>query len=174
MNDTTKDILEKYNPETILQPVLENYDPATIRSGSFVVVDPAALKNEDIARPLIAKKGDGFFKNLQLLAHNKQTLYVSALKSVRPATTYLMGASPDNFEEADIVMHNAPGLYYAPITVPVSILKTIVDPMFIMQLSIDPKFNQKDNSTKGQTLDNEYNNGKQPKGTVKAGGNKVG
>jgi hypothetical protein len=171
MNESTKSILEKYNPENIITPILEHYNPTSIRGGSFVVIDPKAVKNPDIVKELKMKRGEEFYNNLVFLSKKKQPMYVSALKVVKPSSAYISEISPNNFEEADLVSHTAPGLYYAPITVPTSILKTIVDPMFANQLPIDDEFSQKTKITKGDTLENEYNSGKQPKGTRANGGN---
>ena len=171
MNEKTKDILEKYNPDSIFQPILEHYNSASIRGGSFVVVDPEALKNEDITKELKMKRGEDFYSNLVLLAKSKKPLYVSALKIVKPTSSYIAEIAPNNFEEADLVVHTTPGFYHSPITVPTSILKTITDPMYVMQQPIDPSIVQKNRITKSETLDNEYNKGKQPKGTIKNGGN---
>lgn len=165
MNNNTKQILEKYNPEKILQPVLEHYNPTSIRGGSFVVICPKALKNPDITRELKMKRGEEFYNNLTLLAKTKKPLYVSALKIVKPTSAYIAETAPNNFEEADLVVHNVPGLYYAPITVPTSILKMTVHPMFAHQLPIDDEFSQKTKITKGEIHDDAYNNGRQPKGT---------
>lgn len=171
MNESTKSILEKYNPEKIISPILEHYNPTSIHGGSFVVIDPKAVKNPDIVKELKMKRGEEFYNNLVFLSKKKQPMYVSALKIVKPSSAYIAETSPNNFEEADLVSHTAPGLYYAPITVPTSILKTIVDPMFANQLPIDDEFSQKTKITKGDTLENEYNSGKQPKGTRENGGN---
>lgn len=171
MNESTKSILEKYNPENILLPIIEHYNPTSIRGGSFVVIDPKAIKNPDICKELKMKRGEEFYNNLVFLSKKKQPMYVSALKIVKPTSAYIAETSPNNFEEADLVSHTAPGLYYAPITVPTSILKTIVDPMFANQLPIDDEFSQKTKITKGDTLENEYNSGKQPRGTRTNGGN---
>lgn len=171
MNDHTKQLLEKYNPENFLNPLLEHYNSASIRGGSFVVIDPEALKNPEISKELKMKRGEEFYKNLEVLAKSAQTLFVSALKIVKPTHAYIAEIAPNNFEEADLVVQKVPGLYNAPITVPTSILKTIVNPMDIHGHPIPDEFNQKTQITKGQTLDNEYNKGKQPKGTVSNGGN---
>ena len=171
MNDKTKSILEKYDPVQILDTIIEHYNPASIRGGIFVVIDQNQLSDPDISKELKVKRGPEFFNNLLLLAKKKQPLYVSALKIVKPTSAYISEISPNNFEEADVVIHKTPGLYSAPITVPVSILKTIVDPMFAHQLPIDDELSQKSPIVKGQTLDNEYNKGKQPKGTRTNGGN---
>ena len=171
MNSKIKDILEKYNPEKILQPLLENYDSTTIKGGDFVVIDPAALQNEDIAKELIQRKGSDYFKNLQILAKRKQPMLVSALKTLRKSSSYIAGPTSENSEEADLVAHEVPGLYRAPITVPVSIIKRLVASNNIMQFPIDDQFVQKNKETRAETLPNEYNKGKQPKGTRKNGGN---
>lgn len=171
MNEKTKHLLEKYNPENIFSPVLEHYNSASIRGGSFVVICPKMLSNLDIKRELIMKRGEEFYNNLVLMAKNKTVLYVSALKIVKPTSAYIAETSPNNFEEADLVTHKTPGLYYAPITVPTSILKTTVNPMFVSQQPIDPDLVQKNRIVKDQELDNEYNKGEQPKGTRNKGGN---
>jgi hypothetical protein len=171
MNKSTKQILEKYNPENILNPIIEHYNPASIRGGSFVVIDPKAVKNPDIAKELKMKRGEEFYNNLVFLSKKKQPMYVTALKIVKPTSAYISEIAPNNFEEADVVSHTTPGLYYAPITVPTSILKTIVDPMLAHQLPVDDSLVQKTKITKGETLDNEYNKGEQPKGTRTKGGN---
>ena len=171
MNDATKALLEKYNPENLLQPVLEHYNPASIRGGSFVVIDPKALKNLDVARSLRSTRGEEFFANLVVLAKSAQPMFVSALKSVKPSSAYIADTSPNNFEEADLVVQKVPGFYAAPITVPTVILKTIVAPNDIHGHPIPDEFNQKSKETRGDTLDNEYNKGKQPKGTRTKGGN---
>jgi len=171
MNERIKSILEKYDPANIINPILEHYNPASIRGGSFVVIDSEALKNEDILKDLVAKRGQAFIENLKILAGKKQPLYVSALKIVKPTSSYIAETAPNNFEEADLVIHNTPGLYSAPITVPTSILKTITDPMFAHQQPIDDDLVQKNRIDKSKTLDNEYNNGQQPKGTITKNGN---
>ncbi len=171
MNDHTKQLLEKYNPENFLAPLLEHYNPASIRGGSFVVIDPTALKNPDIAKELKAKRGVEFYNNLALLAKSAQTLYVSALKVVKPTSAYISELPANNFEEADLVVQKVPGLYNSPITVPTSILKTIVSPSDVYGHPIPDEFNQKSPIVKGETLPNEYNKGKQPKGTKTKGGN---
>lgn len=171
MNQSTKEILEKYDPENILNPIIEHYNPTSIRGGSFVVIDPKAVKNPDIAKELKMKRGEEFYNNLVFLSKKKQPMYVTALKIVKPTSAYISEIAPNNFEEADVVSHRTPGLYYAPITVPTSILKAIVDPMLAHQLPIDDSLVQKTKITKGETLDNEYNKGEQPKGTRTKGGN---
>lgn len=171
MNDETKQLLEKYNPEDILAPVLEHYNPASIRGGSFVVIDPEALSDPDISKELKSKRGGDFYKNLEILAATKQTMFVSALKIVKPTSAYISEISPNNFEEADLVVQKVPGLYNSPITVPTSILKTVVNPMDIHGHPIPDEFSQKIRIEKGTELDNEYNKGKQPKGTRNNGGN---
>lgn len=171
MNQKTKEFLEKYNPENIFKPVLEHYNSASIRGGSFVVICPKMLANPDIKRELVMKRGEEFYNNLSLMAKNKTVLYVSALKIVKPTSAYISETAPNNFEEADLVTHKTPGLYYAPITVPTSILKMTVNPMFVNQQPIDSDLVQKDNTVKSAELDNEYNKGQQPKGTRTKGGN---
>lgn len=171
MRQSTKEILEKYNPENIINPIVEHYNPASIRGGSFVVIDGKALKNRDIASELIKRRGEGFYQNLTLLANSKQPLYVTALKIVKPTSAYIAETAPNNFEEADIVIHKTPGLYSSPITVPTSILKPIVDPMFAHQLPIDDSLVHKPKLTKAEKFGDEYNSGKQPKGTITNGGN---
>lgn len=171
MNPKTKEFLEKYNPENIFQPVLEHYNSASIRGGSFVVICPKTLNDPDIRKDLMMKRGEEFFNNLVLLANSKTVLYVSALKIVKPTSSYISETQPNNFEEADLVTHKTPGLYYAPITVPTSILKTTVSPMFVHQQPIDSDLVQKNKIVKGDELENEYNKGGQPKGTITKGGN---
>lgn len=171
MNQKTKEFLEKYNPENIFSTVLEHYNPASIRGGSFVVICPKMIANEQIKTELMMKRGEEFYNNLVLLARNKTVLYVSALKIVKPTSAYISETSPNNFEEADLVTHTTPGLYYAPITVPTSILKTTVNPMFVNQQPISDDLVQKNKIEKGKELDNEYNKGSQPKGTRTNGGN---
>lgn len=174
MNTYTAKILEKYNPDNILSPILEHYNSASIKGGSFVVICPKALKDPDIAKELKMKRGLDFYGNLMLLADKKQPMYVSALKMVKPTSAYMAETAPNNFEEADLLMRTAPGFYRAPITVPTSILKTIVDPMFIHQLPISSEFVQQNRIVKSETLPNEYNNGEQPQGSIVKGGNTVG
>lgn len=171
MNNKTQELLEKYNPEDIFQPVLEHYNPDSIRGGSFVILDGKALKNPDIKKELIMKRGEPFYNQLLLLAKNETPLYVSALKIVKPTSAYISETAPNNFEEADLVSHKVPGLYYAPITVPTSVLRTTTAPMYVMQQPIDPEIVQKNKIVKSQDLDNEYNKGEQPKGTRNKGGN---
>jgi len=171
MTEKTKQFLEKYNPENIFTPVLEHYDSSSIRGGSFVVICPKMITNPDIKKELIMKRGEEFYNNLSIMAKNKTVLYVSALKIVKPTSAYIAETSPNNFEEADLVVHKTPGLYYAPITVPTSILKTSVHPMFVNQQPIDSEIVQKNKIVKDQQLDNEYNKGEQPKGTRTKGGN---
>jgi hypothetical protein len=171
MNSITQHILEKYNPDDIFKLVLDHYSPTSIKGGSFVMIDPEALKNPDISKELIMKRGEDWFGNLTILAKNKTILYVSALKTVRPTSAYIAELPANNFDEADLVVHKTPGLYYAPITVPVSILKMTVDPMYIMQQPIDSDLEQKVKITKADKLDNEYNKGEQPKGSITKGGN---
>jgi hypothetical protein len=171
MNSKTEKLLEKYNPAEIFQPVLEHYNPASIRGGSFVVICPKTLKNPDIKKELIMKRGESFYNQLVLMANNKTVLYVSALKIVKPTSAYMSETAPNNFEEADLVSHKVPGLYYAPITVPTSILKMTVEPMYVMQQPIDPEIVQRNKIVKDEKLENEYNKGEQPKGTRTKGGN---
>lgn len=171
MRKETQEILEKYDPENIINPIIEHYNPTSIRGGSFVVVDPKAIKNKDIAQELIKRRGQEFYNNLVLLSKTKQPMYVTALKIVKPTSAYISEIAPNNFEEADVVRHTTPGLYYNPITVPTSILKCVVDPMFAHQLPVDDELVQKNKINKGETLENEYNKGEQPKGTRTKGGN---
>lgn len=171
MNTKTQEFLEKYDPENIFKPVLEHYNPSSIRGGSFVVICPKMLSNEDVKRDLIMKRGEEFYNNLVLMCKNNTVFYVSALKIVKPTSAYIADTAPNNFEEADLVTHKTPGLYYAPITLPTSILKTTVHPMFVNQAPISDDLVQKNKITKSQEADNEYNRGEQPKGTVTKGGN---
>lgn len=171
MNSKIKDILEKYDPEKLLQPLLENYDDQTVKGGDFVILDTDALKNEDISRDLIKRKGQDFFKNLVLLANKKQIMLVSALKTLRPSSSFIAGPTSANSEEADLVAHEVPGLYRTPLTVPVSVIKRFVPSNMIMQVPIDDKFVMKIPDNAPKELPNEYNKGKQPKGTRKNGGN---
>jgi hypothetical protein len=171
MNSKTQKLLEKYNPENIFHPVLEHYNPTSIRGGSFVVICPKAVKNPDIRKEIIMKRGEPFYNQLILMSKNKTVLYVSALKIVKPTSAFMSETAPNNFEEADLVSHKVPGLYYAPITVPTSILTMTVEPMYVMQQPIDPDIVQQNKIVKSQNLDNEYNKGAQPKGTRTKGGN---
>lgn len=171
MNEKTQELLEKYNPENIFQPVLEHYNPTSIRGGSFVVICPKALKNPDMKKELVMKRGEPFYNQLLLLAQSQSVFYVSALKIVKPTSAYIAETAPNNFEEADIVSHKVPGLYYAPLTVPTSILRMTTEPMYVMQQPINPEIVAPDKTVKSQTLDNEYNKGGQPKGTRNKGGN---
>jgi hypothetical protein len=171
MNSKTQELLEKYNPEELFQPVLEHYNPTSIRGGSFVVICPKAIKNPDIRKELIMKRGEPFYNQLIFMAKNKTVFYVSALKIVKPTSAFMSETAPNNFEEADLVSHKVPGLYYAPITVPTSILTMTVEPMYVMQQPIDPDIVQQNKIVKSQNLDNEYNKGAQPKGTRTKGGN---
>lgn len=171
MNDKIKELLEKYNPESLFQTVLENYDSSKIHPGSFVVLDPELLKNQDIRKELTIKKGATYLAQLDKMAADKHIMFVSALKTLRTTSGYLSEAPSSHPEEADLVNHKVPGLYTGIITVPCSILKTVTEAGNIMQHPIDDQFVAKVKHEKGATLDNEYNKGKQPKGTVNNGGN---
>lgn len=171
MNEQTKLLLKIYNPENFIKPILEQCDPRTIKGGSFVVIDAKALKNKTIATELVARRGIEFYKNLEVLARTKQTMLVSALKIVKPTSAYISETSPNNFEEADLVVQKVPGLYNSPITVPTSILKTVAGSCDIYGHPIPDEFNQKTEIVKTANMDNEYNNGKQPRGTRANGGN---
>lgn len=166
MTSKIKELLEKYDPESIFATIEENCDPSKIHAGSFVILSSEALKNEDIRRPLIAKKGASYVAQLDKLAANKQVMYVSALKTLRTTSGYLSEAPSSHPEEADLAVHKVPGLYQGIITVPVSILTPYKSSLDATQIPIDSQFNQNHTSEKGKELENEYNNKKQPKGTV--------
>jgi hypothetical protein len=171
MSAEIEQLLEKYNIDDIFVPLMEHYNPASIRGGSFVVINKEALADPDISKDLKIRRGPEFVKNLEVLANSGQTLFVSALKIVKPSSAYMAETAPNNFEEADIVVQKVPGLYNSPMTVPTSILKTVVAPNDIYGHPIPDEFSQKTKIEKGRTLDNEYNKGKQPKGTRTNGGN---
>ncbi len=171
MTDKTKELLEKYDLEEIVKPIMEHYNDTSIRGGSFVVIDPKGLSFKKTADELISKRGQEFYNNLMVLAKQKKPLYVSALKIVKPTSAYMAETAPNNFEEADLIIHNVPGLYHSPITVPTSILKMAVSPMFINQHPISDEFASHHKTEKGTPAENEYIKGKQPKGTVNNGGN---
>lgn len=172
MTNSLKELLEKYNPDTIFKTLEENYDPSAIRPGSFVVINPEALRSKALVQPILMRKGEGYIAQLNKLATEKQVLYVSALKSLRTTSGYLSEAPSSHAEEADLVIHSVPGLYTSPITVPVALLKLDTAPGDIMQKPIDDKYVAKNKTNgKGVTGPDEYNKGKQPKGTRVNGGN---
>lgn len=171
MTNKIKELLEKYNPESIFKVISENCDPSKIHPGSFVIIDPEALKNQDIRKDMTMKKGAPYLAQLDKMASDGQVMYVSALKTLRTTSGYLSESPSSHPEEADLVNHKVPGLYSGIITVPCSILKTSTAAGDIMQKSIDDQFVAKNKQEKGKELENEYNKGKQPKGTVNNGGN---
>jgi hypothetical protein len=136
-----------------------------------VVLDPEALKNDDIRKELTMKKGAPYVAQLDKMANDKQKMYVSALKTLRTTSGYLSEAPSSHPEEADLVNHSVPGLYTGIMTVPTSILKTVTAAGDIMQEPIDDRYVAKTKLDKGSKLENEYNSGKQPKGTRANGGN---
>lgn len=166
MTDKIQKLLEKYDPADIFKTIEENCDESKIRAGSFVLISAAALKNEDIRRPLIAKKGEPYVAQLEKLAADNQVMYVSALKTLRTTSGYLSEAPSSNPEEADLALHSVPGLYQGIMTVPVSILTPYKSPGELTQVPIDSRYNAQTQTEKGKELDNEYNKGKQPKNTV--------
>lgn len=169
MNENIKKLLEKYDPTDIFEPILEQFDNTSIRGGSFVVVDQKALAKHK--NDIVSRKGEEFFSNVMVLAKEKSPLYVSALKVVKPTNAFISELPNKQFEEADLVVHKTPGLYSAPITLPVSVLKQIVDPMFAHQMKPSDDLNQNNKIEKSTTAGNEYNRGEQPKGTITKGGN---
>lgn len=171
MTDKIKELLEKYNPESIFQTIAESCDPNKINPGSFVVLDPEALKNQDIRKDLTVKKGATYLAQLDKMAADKMVMYVSALKTLRTTSGYLSESPSSHPEEADLVNHKVPGLYTGIISVPCSILKTHTSSSDIMQHPIDDQFVAKTKTDRGSNLENEYNKGKQPKGTINNGGN---
>lgn len=171
MTSHAQKLLEKYDPESIFTPILEFYSPGKIQAGSFVVIDPEAMKNSDIRRELTVKKGAPYVAQLDKLAADKHIMYVTALKTLRTTSGYLSEAPSNNPEEADLVNHNVPGLYTNPISAPVAILKTDTAPGDIMQKPIPDEFNAKVKLDKGSNYSDDYNQGKQPKGTRANGGN---
>jgi hypothetical protein len=152
MTAEIKQLFEKYNIDDIFAPLMEHYNSASIRAGSFVVIDKKALADRDIYNDLKIKRGLEFMKNLEVLADSGQTLFVSALKIVKPSSAYMAETAPNNFEEADIVVQKVPGLYNSPMTVHTSILKTVVSPMDIHGHPIPDEFSQKTKIVKSQSL----------------------
>jgi len=165
MNEKVEKLLEKYDVESIFTTIVENLDQSKVHAGSFVLISADALKNEDIRTPLVVKKGESYVAQLEKLANDKQIMYVSALKTVRTTSGYLSEAPSSHPEEADLTLHKVPGLYTGILTVPVSILIPYRSSSDIMQQPIDDSLVAKTKIDRGTVLDNEYNNGKQPKGT---------
>ena len=146
--------LELYNT------VLESVNLGTVRPQSVVVIDPTMITRKDIADDIIQRKGITYLAQLQKLAKDKVLLYVSALKTVRPVNNvYASLPTSNDFQEADVINYS-PGLsatWHAPMTLPISVLQTVVDPENIMQIPVPGK-----ETTQGQSIgDNSYNQGEQ-------------
>jgi len=144
----------------LYESVLESVTLGTIRPQSVVVIDPEMIKHKDIANDIIQRKGVSYLAQLQKLANDKALLYVSALKTVRPVSNVHAALPTSNdFQEADVINYS-PGLsstWHAPMTLPISVLKSIVEPENIMQIPVPGK-----ETPQGQsTGDNSYNNGTQ-------------
>ena len=144
----------------LYESVLESVALGTIRPQSVVVIDPTMIKRKEIADDIIQRKGVTYLAQLQKLANDKALLYVSALKTVRPVNSvYAALPTSNDFQEADVVNYS-PGLsssWNAPMTLPISVLRTIVDPENIMQIPVPGK-----ETPQGQSAgDNSYNDGKQ-------------
>lgn len=144
----------------LYETMLESVALGTVRPQSVVVIDPTMIKRKDVADEIIQRKGLSYLAQLQKLANDKVLLYVSAMKTVRPVNNvYATLPTSNDFQEADVINYS-PGLsrsWGAPMTLPVSVLKTVVDPENIMQIPVPGK-----DSPQGQSMgDNSYNNGKQ-------------
>lgn len=144
----------------LYESVLESVNLDTIRPQSVVVIDPSALKNGEISEDIVQRKGISYLAQLQKMASDQQKLYVSAMKTVRPVNNVHASLGTTNdFQEADVVNY-VPGLlgaWSAPMTLPISILKTVVEPGDMMQQHI-PGQETKQGREVG---DNSYNNGEQ-------------
>ena len=144
----------------LYESIMESVSLDTIRPQSVVVIDASALKNKTIAEDIVQRKGISYLAQLQQIAKDQQKLYVSALKTVRPVNNVhaSLGTSND-FQEADVVNY-VPGLlgaWSAPMTLPISILKTVVASGDMMQQHIPGK-----ETKQGREVgDNSYNNGEQ-------------
>jgi len=150
---------------SLYESILESVDVAKVRPQSIVVIDPQALSIKSISDEIIQRKGPSYFAQLQKIATDKIPLYVSALKTVRPVNNVHSSLPTSNdFQEADVVNYKPGliGIWGAPITVPLSILKTVVDPGNIMQVPT-PKHETEQGVSVG---DNSYNQGKQHPNTV--------
>ena len=156
--------------QQIFENTMEQYTRSMVRGGSIARIDPAALKISEIKSDIIKRKGASYLAQLEKMAKDKTEFLVSALKQVRPTTSYTAQTpSSTQFDEADIVAHKAPGIYSSPMTVPLSILISVTDPVDIMQHPIDDDLVHKPNLGK-ETIEDYVTSGKQPKGTLGANG----
>lgn len=151
--------------DQIFENIMQDYDRSKVRGGSIVEINPKALKNKEIREKIYREKGEAYLAQLEKMANEKLQLFVSALKTVRPTRADgIAETHVNNWEEADVVNQKYPGLYSAPMTLPVSILQTVTDPSDVMQHPIDSDVVHKPKLDSGK-YDDSYNTGKQPKGT---------
>lgn len=152
--------------ENVMRQITIKESTDIIASHDKVVIDPKQLakQKEDIS----TKKSPSYYTQLEKLANDKEILTISSIKRVnRPTANLVDGASHTFQEEADVVRQYNPGNYFAPMSVPLSLLVKIAD--------YNGSFNLPVNGRKEANLKSEvhsdYNSGKQPRGTITNGGN---
>jgi hypothetical protein len=127
-----------------------------------VVIDPKALaaNKEDI----IKQKSASYYAQLEALAQEGAMLTVTAIKRVNQSTGNAVDMSSRTFqEEVDVVSEMNPGNYHSPMSLPLTILKKVTDYNGSFNIPLKDKYRHKPNLD-SETHD-EYNKGKQPKGT---------
>lgn len=153
--------------EKVMQSVSTiNEGAEIIASHDKVVIDPKLLNDQKEA--ICKLKNPSFYAQLEKLAKDQEILTISSIKRVnRPSGNLTDGESHTFQEEADVVRQYNPGNYYAPISLPLSVLTKITDYNGSFNL---PVGGRKEANLNSEVKD-DYNKGKQPKGTLQNGGN---
>ena len=131
-----------------------------------VVIDSKALaaNKEDIVK----SKSAAYYAQLEVLSQEGAMLTVTAIKRVNQSTGNAVDMSSRTFqEEADVVAEMNPGNYHSPMSLPLTILKKVADYNSSFNIPLKDKYRYKAN-TETEVYD-DYNKGKQPKGTRKNG-----